>query len=293
VWVWCTFYDIRRYGGLQCALRALLGTGSLVLSDAHEPTSDFLQRAARHGVTHILGTPSHWRRALMSPHASTVAPRYVRLSGEIADQAVLDQLRARYPEAGITHAFASTESGLAFEVNDGLAGFPAALLGQDGPVAMKVEGGSLRIRSGRTALRYLGSGQPALADADGFVDTADMVERDGERCHFVGRRDGVINIGGLKVYPEEIEAVINRHPDVRMSLVTGRRSPITGALVAADIVPMAGPDAVGTPEAAARLRETIMAACRDALLPYKVPAVIRFVPALAVGAAGKVARPGA
>ena len=71
---------------------------------------------------------------------------------------------------------------------------------------------------------------------DGFVDTHDMVELRGDRYYFVGRRDGIINVGGLKVHPEEVEAVINRHPSVQMSLVHGRKSPITGALVVADVV---------------------------------------------------------
>ena len=96
--VWGTFYDIRRYGGLQIFLRAILGGASLVLSGAGEPVADHLARLARHGVTHLSGTPSHWRRALMSPAIREIAPRYVRLSGEIADQAILDSLRAAFPK---------------------------------------------------------------------------------------------------------------------------------------------------------------------------------------------------
>ena len=92
--VWGTFYDIRRYGGLQIFLRALLGRGSLVLSSAGEPPTDHLLRLAAHSVTHLTGTPSHWRRALMSPPARALTPRYVRLSGEIADQAILNTLRS-------------------------------------------------------------------------------------------------------------------------------------------------------------------------------------------------------
>ncbi|MGH7655244.1 MAG: AMP-binding protein, partial [Gemmatimonadaceae bacterium] len=116
--VWSTFYDIRRYGGLQILLRAVLGGTSLNISDAHEPAPDFLARAGAHGVTHMTGTPSHWRRALMGSAAHKISPRYVRLSGEIADQAILDGLRECYPEAKIVHAFASTEAGVAFEVHD-------------------------------------------------------------------------------------------------------------------------------------------------------------------------------
>src|SRR5437879_390460 len=100
--VWGTFYDIRRYGGLQIFLRVVLGRGSFVLSSATESTADYLLRLGAHGATHISGTPSHWRRALMSPQARAIAPRYLRLSGEIADQAILNTLRSFYPQASIS-----------------------------------------------------------------------------------------------------------------------------------------------------------------------------------------------
>jgi acyl-CoA synthetase (AMP-forming)/AMP-acid ligase II len=290
--VWSTFYDIRRYGGLQIFLRTALGGGSMVLSSAREATADFLARAGAHGVTHISGTPSHWRRALMSPSAGRIAPNYVRLSGEIADQAILDDLKAFYRDAGVGHAFASTEAGVAFEVNDGLAGFPAGLIGRPGAeVEMKIEDGSLRIRSARTATRYLGAGG-ALRDAAGFVDTGDMLDRRDGRYYFVGRRGGIINVGGLKVHPEEVEMVINRHPAVQMSLVRARKNPFTGAVVVADVV--VRPDRAGdaAPESA-RLQGEILEACRRSLPAHKVPAAIRFVPSLDVGAAGKLARLGA
>jgi acyl-coenzyme A synthetase/AMP-(fatty) acid ligase len=286
--VWGTFYDIRRYGGLQIFLRAMVGATSLVLSSAGEPIADHLNRITRHGVTHLTGTPSHWRRALMSPEIRRIAPRYVRLSGEIADQAVLDSLQAAFPEAGVGHAFASTEAGVAFEVNDGLAGFPVSYLAEvRNGVEMKVVDGALHIRSPRTASRYVGDNQPSLFDAAGFADTGDMIEICGDRCTFAGRKGGIINVGGQKVHPEEIEAVINRHPQVRMSLVRSRRNPVTGAIVIADVV-LRGE---GTPaNAEAEIGNAILAHCREALARHKVPAAIKFVPSLDVAATGKLAR---
>lgn len=281
--VWSTFYDMRRYGGLQIFLRAMLGGGSMVLSSPSEPAGAFVARAGSCGVTHISGTPSHWRRALMSGAAHRMAPNYVRLSGEIADQAILDHLRQAYPHADIAHAFASTEAGVAFDVGDGQCGFPAGYLGRRGDVEMRVVDGSLRIRSGRNALGYLGD-VPSPFDEDGFVDNGDMLERRDDRYYFIGRRGGVINIGGQKVHPEEVEAVINRHPDVRMSVVHARKNPITGAIVAADVVLT-----VEHP-AAEKLRDEILSACRAALARHKVPATIRFVPAIEVAASGKVMR---
>ena len=250
--------------------------------------ADFLIRAAAYRVTHISGTPSHWRRALMSPAAHRLSPRYVRLSGEIADQAILDHLHSFYPQAGIAHAFASTEAGVAFDVTDGLAGFPASIIGESADVEMKVEDGSLRIRSKLNANRYLGDSSRPLADADGFVDTGDMLELRGDRYYFVGRRDGVINVGGLKVHPEEVEAVINRHPHVRMSLVQARKSPITGALVIADVVLAMDPATMNGQ--AKQIQHEILDLCRGALARHKVPAAINFVRNLPVAATGKILR---
>jgi len=205
--VWATFYDIRRYGGLQIFLRAVIGGGSLILSSPGEPISGHLHRLGESGVTHISGTPSHWRRVLMSQHMNVMAPAYIRLSGEIADQAVLDALRDAYPQAAIGHAYASTEAGVGFDVNDGLEGFPVAFTErQGGPVEMKVVDGSLRVRSQRTATRYAGPASVELADAEGFVDTGDMLEQRGDRYYFAGRRNWIVNVGGLKVHPEEVEA---------------------------------------------------------------------------------------
>jgi acyl-coenzyme A synthetase/AMP-(fatty) acid ligase len=203
--VWSTFYDIRRYGGLQILLRALVAGGSMVLSSSQETAGEFLTRVAAERVSHISGTPSHWRLALMTSAAKNISPRYVRMSGEVADQAIIDSLRSFYPQATVAHAFASTEAGLAFDVNDGKAGFPASLVVDQKPGAtLQIENGSLRIRSTRTALRYLGDSAPALMDAEGFVDTGDMIELRGDRYHFAGRREGIINVGGLKVHPEEV-----------------------------------------------------------------------------------------
>ncbi len=122
--VWSTFYDIRRYGGLQIFLRGALSRSPLVLSSAGRPCATSSGARRRPELTHISGTPSHWRRVLASGDASIMDPDYVRSSGEVADQALLDNLRAAYPRARIAHAFASTEAGVAFDVNDGRAGFP-------------------------------------------------------------------------------------------------------------------------------------------------------------------------
>ena len=107
----------------------------------------------------------------------------------------------------------------------------------------------------------------------------------GERFLFAGRRGGIINVGGLKIHPEEIEAVINRHPQVRMSLVRPKRNPVTGAVVIADVV-LKSEGAGAEPQ----IKDDILQLCREALPRHKVPAAISIVPALDVAPTGKLAR---
>lgn len=285
--VWSTFYDVRRYGGLQILLRALLSGGSIVLSDAEEPVADFLRRLGGCNVSHVSGTPTHWRRALMSGAMNDFMPCYVRLSGEIADQSILDRLNKTYPRASIAHAFASTEAGVVFSVNDGRAGFDPDLLEAVATrPEIRITDGTLRVRSNCLASRYLGTDKRLATDDEGFLDTGDLVVFSEGRCYFGGRREGVVNVGGQKIYPEEIEAVINRHPEVSMSRVWGRRSPITGTLVGADVMLSAS----GLADDFDRIRREIIEKCRSELQPEKVPAMLKLVSEIAVQSSGKIDR---
>src|SRR6202041_2387435 len=147
-------------------------------------------------------------------------------------------------------------------------------------VEMKVEDGSLRIRSARTAHHYVGSHSAELTDENGYVDTGDILEQREDRYYFIGRRGGIINVGGLKVHPEEVEAVINRHPRVQMSLVRSRKSPVTGAIVVAEIVLKPELAATAASSENSTLKAEILESCHRALAAHKVPAAIRIVPSL-------------
>jgi acyl-coenzyme A synthetase/AMP-(fatty) acid ligase len=92
------------------------------------------------------------------------------------------------------------------------------------------------------------------------------------------------------VYPEEIEAVLNQHPQVRMAMVRKQQSSITGALVVAEVMLREDPTAPSGREAQARLKEELLQLCRSALARHKVPATISVVPAMAVTPSGKLQR---
>lgn len=131
--------------------------------------------------------------------------------------------------------------------------------------------------------RYLGDNQLDI-DAAGYVRSGDQVEiRDG-RVHFLGRDSGVVNVGGVKVYPERVEAVLTADPRVSLAQVTAKSSPITGNLLVATIVP-ADPAADR-----AALKRELMAHAQAHLEREAVPAMWRFADHLETNAAGKIVR---
>ncbi len=100
----------------------------------------------------------------------------------------------------------------------------------------------------------------------------------------------IINVGGLKVYPEEVEAVINRHPNVHMSRVRSQKNPITGAIVVADVVLTGAlPDEAKLPRKS-EIEAEILRLCHERLASHKIPVFVFFVPNLPVAQTGKLQR---
>ena len=278
-------YELSRYGGVQVALQAILGGGTLAAAPPDTDTAEQAVFLADAGCTHLSATPSLWRRLLMVPDADRLPLRQATLGGEIADQALLDRVAARFPEARITHIYGSTETGIAFGVTDRKAGFPVAFL-EDPPggIGLEIRDGLIWMRppDNRRA-RYLNN-ERLTVDDQGFVLTGDRVEIRGDRVMFLGREGGLINVGGVKVWPEQVEAVIGAVPGVALAQVGAKRNPITGALLTATVLP-ADPGVDRT-----ALRDAILAACRARLEREAVPARIAFTDRIETNAAGKISR---
>lgn len=125
--------------------------------------------------------------------------------------------------------------------------------------------------------------RPAFLTPDGWFCTGDLAVTDGDGdLHLVGRTKTVINIGGSKCFPEEIETVLQTHPEVAAVRVSGRPHPRFGNVPVAEIVPRnpAEPPAVAS----------LVALCRKSLASYKIPIDFRFVEAIPRTASGKIRR---
>jgi acyl-coenzyme A synthetase/AMP-(fatty) acid ligase len=280
--VWGLLYDYTRFAGLQVVLQSLLSGACLAVPERTAGLGDRIRFLAAAGVTHLSATPTLWRKILMTAEHRLLQLKQVTLGGEIADAAILAALARAFPGARVSHIFASTEAGVGFSVTDGRAGFPVSYL--DTPpsgIGLAVRDGRLFIRNSLAASTYL-DGAPL--SEEGWVDTGDMVEFEGGRVQFRGRASGVINVGGDKVAPAVVEAAVLAHPAVRLARIHARPNPITGALVAADIVP--DPATPDLPALKADLTRFLAAR----LPRHMVPALIRFVEDLDVNPAGKIRR---
>ena len=145
----------------------------------------------------------------------------------------------------------------------------------------KIIDGVLWIRSPSAMLGYLNA--PSPFDADGWFNTQDLVETDGEYIRIFGRKSELINVAGEKVHPTEIENVLLQLENVKDVTVYGRPNPITGEIVAAKITPL-------VPEDPDALRRRIRQLCHTRLERYKVPAVIDVIVEDHYGARFKKAR---
>jgi len=126
----------------------------------------------------------------------------------------------------------------------------------------KVKNRTLWIRGRLSMLGYLNA--PSPFDEDGWFDTGDVVEQEGEFLKFLGRTSEMINAGGQKVYPTEVEDVVSQMDGVTDVVVHGEKNPLIGSMVVAVV-------RLATNETESEFKERMRAYCKSKLANYKIP----------------------
>jgi len=232
---WFVPYQPGSYAWYQMLCLGTFTPGQdLFCGSSSDPVGSFAEALAA-GVNAVSSTPTFWRYVFFHLDGELLRRadlKTISLGGEIVDQTILDQLVATFPAASIRHIYASSEAGAAIVVSDGKAGFPTSRLVHDGSSSLdvKVEDGRLYVRSPYTTAAAAGS-------ANDWVDTGDLVDVQDDRVYFLGREESsMINVGGMKAFPREIEAQLMKHPNVLWVQVYPRKAPLVGTLPAAQVL---------------------------------------------------------
>ncbi|MEO7753059.1 MAG: class I adenylate-forming enzyme family protein [Terracoccus sp.] len=257
---WLCPYAIGAYAWWQVVTLSIAIPGQDVLFIEPDQLDSWPALALEAGVTAASGTPTFWRQALYrDPDAVAALPlAQVTLGGEPVDQAILTRLSEMFPDARVSWIYASSEAGATIAVHDGRAGFPESWLGRsvEGRAGLAVEHDELLISSPKR-----GEGIDAL------LRTGDRVEIVDGRVLIVGRlASDEINVGGAKASAGAVREALQAHPQVAWAAVRGRKAPIVGNIVTAEVV-LTGP-----------VTEAELTAWCAARLPdYAVPRRVRFL----------------
>ncbi|AKU18816.1 acyl-CoA synthetase [Luteipulveratus mongoliensis] len=264
---WLCPYATGAYAWWQVVTLSLSLPGQDVLFIEPSELDRWPKMALDAGVTAASGTPTFWRQALFrSGDVLAQLPlEQITLGGEPVDQAILTRLREVYPEARISWIYASSEAGAAIVVHDGLAGFPAAWLDRETPgrPRLSIVDGELVIASSKAA-----------EGMDAAIRTGDRAEIVDDRVLITGRiASDEINVGGSKASASKVRGVLLDHPDVEWAAVRGRKAPLVGQVVMAEVVLTEGSSTTDV---------ELTAWCAARLPDYSVPRRLRVLPEIPI-----------
>lgn len=260
------FLKFDHIGGLNTLFAVLSAGGTIVVSRSRQ-AADICRLVERARVTLLPTTPSFLTMLVLSKFHEAhdlTSLEVITYGTEVMPHSTLLAIARLFPQVKLKQTYGLTELGILptqSPANDS----KWLKLGGDG-VQWKVVAGVLWIKTATPMLGYLNA--PSPFDADGWYNTEDQVEVDGDAIKFLGRRSEIINVGGEKVYPQEVEEVLLEMPNVSDVLIRGVSNPVTGQTVCADVV-------LCEPEDLREFRRRLRSFCQDRLARYKIPTQVR------------------
>jgi acyl-CoA synthetase (AMP-forming)/AMP-acid ligase II len=275
------FLLLDHIGGINTLFHVLCHGGTVVTARDRSP-EEVCKAIERHRIQLLPTTPTFLRMLLIADAIKShdlSSLEVVTYGTEPMPASTLAAIREALPQVRFKQTYGLSELGI-LPTQSRDSGSLWLKLGNAG-FQHKIVDGILWLKSDTAMLGYLNA--PSPFDQDGWFNTQDLVEVDGDYVRIVGRKSELINVGGEKVHPTEIENVLLQLDNVRDVTVGGKANPVTGQVVAATITPIA-------PEDPGLLKRRVREFCLKHLERYKVPAVIDVVQQDHHGARFKKAR---
>ncbi|MDO8502330.1 MAG: fatty acid--CoA ligase family protein [Gemmatimonadaceae bacterium] len=224
-------------GGINTMLHTLFNKGVVIVPSERTPET-IAAEMVKHRVELLPATPTFLRMMLLTGVFDAMKfpdLRVITYGTERMDQGTLDRLAAKLPAVDLRQTYGLSELGV-FQVKSKARDSLWMRIGGTG-IETRIVEGVLQMRSANRMLGYLNAPSPFV---DGWYDTGDIVEQDGEFIKVVGRAKEIVNVGGLKILPGEVERVALLHPDVLRAKAVGVPNPITGQHIEVTVEPRDG-----------------------------------------------------
>ena len=257
-----TFLLFDHIGGINTLFYALSNAGCLITVESRDPDT-VCAAIERHKADVLPATPTFLQLLMFSEaykRFDLSSLKLVTYGTEPMSETTLRRFHELFPHVELQQTYGLSELGI-LRSKSKAADSLWVKLGGEG-FETRVRDGLLEIRARSSMLGYLNA--PSPFTDDGWFQTGDAVEVDGDYYRILGRRSEMINVGGEKVHPAEVEGVLEQIPGVETVAVHGEKSAITGQIVVAHVK-------LATDETAADFRRRMRAHCRERLAPYKVP----------------------
>jgi len=267
-WRTVAFLLFDHIGGINTIFNTVSNAGTLIT--VGERTPDAVCAAIERSKAEVLpASPTFLRLLLLSSAQDRFdlsSVRVVNYGTEPMSETTLERLQEAFPQAQLQQSYGLAEVGILRSKSRSNSSTWVKVGGEG--IETRVVDGILQIRSPSTMLGYLNAPTP-ITD-DGWFVTGDAVEVDGDYLRILGRHSELINVGGEKVYPSEVEEVIEAMANVAAATVYGERHPLMGSIVCARV-------ALIEPEDEAKFAIRLKRHCRERLPAYQVPIKVAIV----------------
>ena len=269
--VWAYAYNPTHMAGLQVFFQAFENLNTLI-NVFNKQRSEVYELIAEYSVTHISATPTFYRLLLPFEKAYESVIR-VTLGGEKSDQHLYDSIVKIFPSAKINNVYASTEAGSLFAAKGDCFQIPEKIRDK-----FTVVDDELLIHKS-----LLGRSDSFKFEGDYYHsgDLIEWVDKESGLFRFKSRKNELINVGGYKVNPGEVEDVISAIDGVMQVLVYGKANSVLGNVLCADIQLEAGSELTNV---------DIKKALASQLQDFKIPRRIKFVEQFELTRTGKLKR---
>ena len=260
-------------GGLNTLFRALSVGAKIVIPETRSP-EEIARLIEREKISVLPTTPTFLNLFLMEDLRGKYdlsSLRLISYGTEPMPEALLARLRQTFPRTKFLQTFGTSETGIS--QTRSFASDSTLLKIDDPATEYRIADGELQLRTKTQILGYLNAETSERFTADGWFRTGDVAEKHADGfLKIIGRKTDIINVGGEKVFPAEVENVLMEIPEISDCTVFGEANPVTGQTVVARIVPH-------TPMKLLEAKKRVAEFCRSRLARYKIPTKVILVPA--------------